>query len=200
MKDIDKLKQLNILERAGFFIKRSPGKTIALFVFLVLISALALLSPQLISLSRLNSAEAYVNNAASVLEDTGVSIEKIKNKINGNKQILKGYEEYCREVSGFENTYSGFQEELGLCKARLSEKDSEYVLKVFSHYKEESENRVLLQDRMQQLGSIIENLSGEINEVIKLDQELKRVYLNLSGLSGSMPEEYEARKEKLEQI
>jgi hypothetical protein len=200
MKDIDRLKRLNILERAGLFAKNSPGKLIALGIVFVLLLTLILFSPQLISMSRQHTAENYIKSTEPMLENTLRSIEHAGNTLEGNKQLFKEYEKYGREVSGFEDEYSGLREELDRCKSRLTEKNPEYVLKVFSHYKDEEAGRVLFPDKVKQLDSVVASLFHEISEVIQLDQELESTCTSLSGFLKTVPGEYDTRKGKLEQI
>lgn len=200
MKDIDKLKRLNLLERLGLFIKQSIPRALVLCIALLLGCILLILSPQIISLSRQQLAKNYIEKIEPKFSDTRISINKVAQALEQNRQLYKEYEKYFKEISAIESQYNNLELQLNNCRSKLEAKDPEYVLKAFSHFKDKDKQRLLLTDQLKDLDSFVKPVSEEIYQIQQLDKNLKSLSQTLTSNSEIITKEYTQNENKLKNI
>lgn len=171
MKQIKRLKRLNLLEKLGFFVKEKPKRAIGIGITSVLILFLIAFSPSLIALAKQNIASSYISQSEAQLLEIKSAIADEEAALDSNKSLYKDYDKYKKDISIFKSSYDDLNRELQKYKSFYKNKNINAILSDFT--KKKNSSKETFPEIIKKLSVDIAVSSGDVQEVMSIDNGLK---------------------------
>lgn len=197
MTDLQRLKNLNLLERVGWLVRRNPRKALIASAA-VLLSVIIILSiPGIISAGQSHRAENYIAESELRLNRVNSTIEDISVSLKKNAGLYKELDSYQYQLGKDKDNLQALVSELSGIKKDLKSKEIKSVLNQFQSDKNK-EN--LLPDKISTLEKNAERLSADITDIITIDTYLVSQYSTFGEYKDSINDCLKSRYENLSVI
>ena len=200
MKDVDRLKSLDLYEKIGFFIKKHLLKSISIGIILFLLVSLISCTSSLILSSKKNTAEGYLKQAEQNLTKYDDTIQSTQKLLAENPKLYKEYDKYSNEIEKSTRQYQTLKTEFINYQKKFDNKDIKEILINFSHYKDKDNSRIIFPDKLTDNLKVVSVISNDVLEVNSLDKEFKTNMQAISSFKQNIETEQNKRNAELKDI
>ncbi|QOX65728.1 hypothetical protein FRZ06_21440 [Anoxybacterium hadale] len=197
MTDIQRLKNLDLRERLGWFYKRNPKKAAGIFLVVLISVFFILLIPRAILLNQTQIAEKYISESQSRIEKIDLSIDKISERLEKNAKLYKDFELYNIQLNQDKECSKKLITELNAIREELK---NEEINKVLEKFQIGNNEKILFPDEITKLEKKVESLNADIASVISIDTYLISQYSTFHKYKDSIGDCMKSRFDNLKII
>lgn len=224
MKDINKLKKLNILEKLGFMLlgKQTPKtsdeqnnvdknatnkksskkkKLNIIFTIIAIISFAGLISDINYKSDAIENKEyvaKYLNESNDQLNSLSISIATVDDKLNSNKAYLKDYDQYQDYLTRYRASIKNHWLTLHNYKKLYDDEDINAILDFI--LESETTSTIISENDQNIMINTLNQISSEVDEVVFLHNNMMQEFDKLTAKKNSLVTSLEPLNKKNEEI